>query len=156
MGWFQLRCASKHLVLEHLLLKHRMSENINFWQHSRISKIVSFGVTRTQIRCKTLEWYCLEPKWMTSKKCILGSRKHWRNTLDGTGSFDRITFLRNSFFSFESRSFEFFLFLTFFRIRVLLKLSPILKERYSDKLPLPVQNRWIDRIHSFEQPSYRA
>jgi hypothetical protein len=76
--------------------------------------------------------------------------------ISGTRSFDRITFFQNSFFSFESRSFKFFLFLTFFQIRVLSKLSPISKERYSDKLPLPVQNRSIDRIHSFEQPSYRA
>jgi hypothetical protein len=41
---------------------------------------------------------------------------------DGTRSFDRITFVQNSFFSFEFCSFKFFLFFSFFWISVLSKL----------------------------------
>ena len=39
-----------------------------------------------------------------------------RRSLNGTRSFDRITFFRNWKICFEFRSFEFFLFLAFFRI----------------------------------------
>jgi hypothetical protein len=43
-------------------------------------------------------------------------------------SFDRITFFRNSKFSFEFHSFEIFLFFSFFRIRVLSKKKIISKD----------------------------
>ncbi len=46
-----------------------------------------------------------------------------RSRILGTRSFDQITFFQNSFFSLEFCSFEFFLFCTFFRIRLLSKLS---------------------------------
>ena len=46
----------------------------------------------------------------------------------GTRSFDRITFFRNSKFSFEFHSFEIFLFFSFFRIRVLSKKKIISKD----------------------------